>query len=184
MKRILLLAALLLACLCVAAHAETTTVPIEFDYGQSEARAMLDMINSFRQGPDAWYWDYTDTNKVYVRCGPLVYDYELEKVAMLRAAEIAVSFDHTRPNGRSCFSVTQFGTQSYGENIAAGYTSAQRVFVGWQESSDPYAGQGHRRNMLNPGFTSVGIGHVKLGRYDYWVQEFSDSWGNAPYALT
>ena len=32
----------------------------------------------------------------------LKYDYDLERVAMKRAAEIALSYDHERPIGRVC----------------------------------------------------------------------------------
>ena len=38
---------------------------------------------------------------------------------------------------------------------------------------EPYNGQGHRRNMLNPKFNCVGIGHVYLDGCHYWVEEFA-----------
>ena len=58
------------------------------------------------------------------------YDYELEKVAMKRAAEIAVSFNHTRPNGKDPWSAySKIYQNTYmGENIAAGILTAQDVF--------------------------------------------------------
>ena len=61
-----------------------------------------------------------------------------------------------------------------GENIAAGYMSAAKVFNGWKEENESYGGQGHRRNMLSSNFKAVGIGHVVYQGCHYWVQEFGD----------
>ena len=152
-------------------------VEAEVQYGQTEARTMLDMINSFRTGSEAWYWNSDNTEKIYVKdLQPLEYDKKLEIAAMQRAAEIALHYSHTRPNGEASFSaMDEAGVEwwSVGENIAAGYESAQSVFVGWQETDDPYSGQGHRRNMLSSSFNRVGFGHVILNGWDYWVQEFA-----------
>ena len=154
----------------------------EGTYKQDEARAMLEYINEFRHGSEAWYWNESDTEKVYCSgLGDLTYDYELEKVAMLRAKEIAQSFSHTRPNGQSCW--TAYDDCGYdwqwscGENIAYGQTSAYEVYMDWREDNDPYAGQGHRRNMLGSGFKAIGIGCYEYNGRKYWVQEFT---GNTP----
>lgn len=69
----------------------------------------------------------------------------------------------------------QFGTG--GENIAAGYPDAQAVFIGWKNSP------GHNANMLQPAFTTIGIGKVvvpgsKFGTY--WTNNFSD-WNDSHY---
>ena len=131
--------------------AQVYNVNVTVKYGQTEARKMLSMINKFRTGSDAWYWNSSNTQKV--KCsdlGTMVYDYELEKAAMQRAAEIVLSFSHTRPNGEDCFTAYDTG-YSAGENIATGYYSyndASSVFEGWQETNEKYGGQGHRRNML------------------------------------
>lgn len=152
---------------------ETVTVDLNVTYGQTEARTMLDMVNDFRTGEDAWAWDQTDSKKVYYTgLSTLVYDYDLEAIAMQRAAEIAISFSHTRPDGTSCFTAYSSGYRSVGENIAAGYKTAEAVFEAWQETNDSYSGQGHRRNMLNSSFTAIGIGHVVYNGVHYWVQEF------------
>lgn len=158
-----------------AAGSDVRTVGIDVTYGQSEARTMLDMINEFRTGDDAWAWNEDDSAKVtYSNLNELVYDYELEKIAMQRAAEIALSFSHTRPDGTSCFTLYPENYYAIGENIAAGYSTAEEVFEGWQETDENYDGQGHRRNMLSSDFTAVGIGHVYFNGYHYWVQEFRD----------
>ena len=58
-------------------------VIIEPVFNQTEARSMLDSINAFRTGSDAWYWNSSNTEKVQATgLGELVYDYDLEKVAM------------------------------------------------------------------------------------------------------
>lgn len=164
----------------LAANTDLATVRIDVTYGQTEARTMLDMVNDFRTGNDAWVWNEDDTTKTtYSDLNPLVYDYELEKVAMQRAAEIALSFSHTRPDGSACWTLYDDAYSSGGENIAAGYSSASAVFEGWQEADEGYAGQGHRRNMLYPSFTAIGIGHAYFNGTHYWVQEFGDPASNA-----
>ena len=82
-------------------------------FKQTEARSMLDMINSMRTNYEtAWYYA-ADGSKLYLSdLEPLQYDYELEKMAMKRAEEIALSFSHTRPNGTSCFTVRTLTRQS------------------------------------------------------------------------
>ena len=157
------------------AEAATPPVKIKVTYGQTEARAMLADINAFRTSEtDAWCWDMSDNTKQPCLTTELEYDYELERVAMQRAAEIALSYDHTRPNGKACFTAYPSGYRGMGENIAAGYGSAAEVFDGWKEENEFYAGQGHRRNMLSAKFKAVGIGHVVYQGCHYWVQEFGD----------
>lgn len=156
---------------------ETATVQLDVTYCQTEARSILDMVNDFRTGDDAWYWNSDNTTKtVCTDLSKLSYDYELEKVAMQRAAEIALSFSHTRTNGELCWTAYDEAGYTYtaaGENIAAGYTSAQSVFEGWAEEDEDYSGQGHRRNMLSADVTAIGIACVYYNGYYYWVQEFA-----------
>ena len=153
--------------------ADNYTIQYDVTYGQREARGMLSDVNSFRTS-DTWEWNEADTEKTAVTGRTaLIYDYGLEKAAMKRAAEIALYYSHTRPDGNKCFTAYGFSYGAAGENIAAGYTSASAVFEGWKEENENYSGQGHRRNMLSEGFSYIGIGHVTCGDYEYWVQEFS-----------
>ena len=154
----------------------------EGEYLQDEARSMIDEINEFRHGSEAWYWNEDNSEKVTCSgLGDLIYDVELEKVAMLRAKEISELFDHTRPNGERCF--TAFDDCGYtwqisvGENIAYGQPTAHSVYMAWREDNEKYAGQGHRRNMLNDKFKAIGIGCYSVNGRKYWVQEFA---GNTP----
>ena len=102
----------------------------------------------------------------------LTLDEKLSGAAQVRAGEIRTSFSHTRPDGRSFSSVlTDRGIRymSAGENIAWGQRSAQEVMDGWMNS------EGHRANILNAGFTKLGVGHTTdaAGR-QYWSQLFTN----------
>jgi uncharacterized protein YkwD len=54
----------------------------------------------------------------------------------------------------------------WGENIAQGYSSAAGVMNGWMNSP------GHRENILNCKFTTLGVGYVVGTDGPWWVQEF------------
>lgn len=103
---------------------------------------------------------------------PLVMDEELLKSAMLRAGETSVFWDHTRPNGDDCFTVSP---KAYGENIAAGQWSPDAVMESWMNSP------GHRGNILGESWNSIGIGCFKSSSgMLYWVQLFGTSTGSNP----
>ncbi len=99
----------------------------------------------------------------------LTYNYELEKCTDIRAEEIVEVFDHTRPNGYKWYTVLSEQGVSYftaGENIAAGYPTAEAVMDGWMNSD------GHRANILSSDFHQFACGvTISNGRY-YWVQLF------------
>ena len=183
-------------------HAEAETKTLNGRFAQTEARAMLSRINDYRTG-GSWYWNKDNTTKITVPAGTLStlsYDYGLERIAMQRAAEIVELFAHQRPNGEWCFTCTynkekniietyKEGTnvgpnivRTWGENIAAGYPSEESVFVAWREDDEDYAGQGHRRNMLEPRWNAVGIACFVYNNRKYWVQEFGEANSNTAYA--
>lgn len=169
---------MVLASLCVTATAsEPIDIKITVAFGQTEARKMLEIINDFRTGEDAWYVNQDGTRHDCPGLSELIYDYELEETAMQRAAEIALYFDHDRPDGSDCFLIYPEGlSSSCGENIACGglLPSAEAAFYAWREDDLPYSAQGHRRNMLHSGLTHIGIGHVIVGRSHFWVQVFKN----------
>lgn len=74
---------------------------------------------------------------------------------------------HTGSDGSSPFTRIRDAGYPYrtaGENVAAGYPSAQAVFNAWMGSS------GHRQNMLNGSFCELGVGYVSGGGYGhYWT---------------
>ena len=100
---------------------------------------------------------------------PLTEDLKLSKVARLKSQDMAKKnyFSHTSPTYGSPFKmIKSFGINysSAGENIAKGQKSAQQVVNSWINSS------GHRANILNPGFTHIGVGYSSDG--NYWTQMF------------
>ena len=174
-RTITLLLALTIALSCGIPRAQAANVQVQLqaEYKYSEARKMLKLINGLRTGDKAWYISRNNRTRVRVKgLKELEYDYNLEKVAMQRALEIAVYFNHTRPNGAAWSSLYPKGYSARGENIAYGFCSVKSVFNAFAEEKENYAGQGHRRNMLNKRFTRVGIGAVQVGNVMYWVQEF------------
>ena len=95
---------------------------------------------------------------------PLTVDKELTECAMQRAVECSISFSHTRPNGSSCFSISN---RAFGENIAMGYFNPPHVMQGWMNSAP------HRSNILTSSFKAIGIGCANIDGYYFWVQLFS-----------
>ncbi len=97
-------------------------------------------------------------------------DADLCAAAQARAQEIAQSFSHTRPDGSSCFTILEEFGISYraaGENIAMGQRTPEEVMDGWMNSS------GHRANILNGTFNSIGVGYYVDGAgAAHWVQIF------------
>ena len=191
----LFLVLLLSLVLSGAVLADEITVQMVGKYHQTDARSMLQLINDFRTGPDAWQLkkpgdgeadrtrDQGGAIEYVTGLSPLVYDYSLERMAMLRAMETALFWDHIRPSGTTPFSAYPGYANIFyamGENIACGYNSVKSsagengAFILWREDDCNYAGQGHRRNMLNKNYTAVGIAHVSHNGCEYWVQEFGN----------
>lgn len=95
----------------------------------------------------------------------LTWNNELAKAANIRAKEIVTNFSHTRPNGEAWHTIAPHMARD--ENIAYGQTTAQHVHSSWMNS------EGHRANILNPGFQTVGIGlYIDNNGTKYWVQLF------------
>lgn len=98
-------------------------------------------------------------------------DEKLNKIAAVRAKELAKKYDHVRPDGRKCFSAledAEYGSYStVAENIANNYNDGEADVMNlWMNSS------GHKANILNEDFTKMGVGYYEAnGRY-YWVQIF------------
>lgn len=90
-------------------------------------------------------------------------DYELQKAAMLRAAEIGLNFDHYRPNGSYC---TTISSKVDEENLAYNLKDAKEIMNMWMNLVNP------KKNILNSEFKSIGVGCFKNGDVYYWVQLF------------
>lgn len=189
MALIMICIAVLLYYTPVKAEDGYVDVWIEVEYQQDSARSMLNYINLFRTGqdvndqrPDYWNSD-NQTKTTMADLHELTYDYSLERTAMLRAAEIAIYFEHSRPNGDTGpFNAWEGPWNKQGENLAASYgysgNQALLAFQQLREDKENYAGQGHRRNMLSRDYTKVGIGHVYYNGVHYWTQAFGTGTGD------
>lgn len=98
---------------------------------------------------------------------------KLADVARLKSKDMADKnyFSHTSPTYGSPFDMMrQFGInyRTAGENIAKGYLNPASVMNGWMNS------QGHRENILNPSFGTLGVGAYKVGNTIYWTQMFTN----------
>lgn len=81
-----------------------------------------------------------------------------EWASQLAAANSGLSHNNTRPPG----------ARTWGENVAAGYSSASAVVSGWMNSS------GHRANILNGAYTQMGSCSADAADGTrYWVQKFA-----------
>ena len=141
-----------------APEATEDTFPGEPDNGGSQdayADAVVELVNAER---------------AKAGLSPLSVHEGVAEAANTRAHEIKNTFSHTRPDGSSFSTVlTQAGIsyRSVGENIAYGQSSPEAVMQSWMNSS------GHRANILNRDFTSIGVGHYKdASGTDYWTQLF------------
>ena len=101
--------------------------------------------------------------------GELGLNWELSRVARYKSQDMADNFyfSHTSPTYGSPFQMIRaFGLtyRTAGENIAYGYPTPQAVVNSWMNS------EGHRKNILNPSFTQIGVGYVSQG--NHWTQMF------------
>lgn len=104
---------------------------------------------------------------------PFTSSSELSRVARMKSEDMARNkyFSHTSPTYGSPFDMMRkFGIKynTAGENIAKGYPSAQAVVKGWMNSS------GHRANILNPSFKTLGVGAYNSNGTIYWTQMFTN----------
>lgn len=100
---------------------------------------------------------------------------ELRSIANLKSRDMAEKnyFSHESPTYGSPFKMLQdFGVhyRAAGENIAAGQKTPEEVMQSWLNSS------GHRANILNANFDTLGVGVYNGGKYGiYWTQLFTGS---------
>ena len=121
---------------------------------QNYAQRVLDLVNIERR-------------KAGVK--PLVLSDELMRASAVRSQEIIKVFSHTRPDGTPFTSIVSRHGRRIGENIAGGYQTPEDVVDGWMHS------EGHRKNILHPDFTELGVGYAyeEDSQYKhYWVQIF------------
>lgn len=100
---------------------------------------------------------------------PLKWSSNLEWIAQLRAAECTVNEGHTRPNGKSCFSINYKHEQSWGENLAWNYSGLMRGIEQWYGEKNDWVNQnanavtGHYTNLINPEYKFIGLASFVRG---------------------
>lgn len=103
-------------------------------------------------------------------CSPVTADAELAALAGSFSSDMAARgfFDHTDPDGATPWDrAEQAGVSGLGgENIARGQANAQSVMDSWMNSP------GHRANILNCDYKTLGVGvHFGDGG-PWWTQDF------------
>ncbi|MFH8841563.1 CAP domain-containing protein [Streptomyces sp. NPDC017868] len=105
-----------------------------------------------------------------VGCVPVRPSAPLASLAGAFSADMAARgfFDHTDPDGDTPWVRAQQAgiTGMGGENIARGQVDAAAVMTSWMNSD------GHRANILNCDFTTMGVGVVFGDGGPWWTQDF------------
>jgi uncharacterized protein YkwD len=98
----------------------------------------------------------TNQERANAGLSPLNANGALNTAAAVHSADQAArnQMTHTGSDGSNAggrISAAGYQPGTWGENVAAGYSSASSVVAGWMGSS------GHRANILNPAFTQIGV---------------------------
>jgi uncharacterized protein YkwD len=116
------------------------------------------------------------SNGDYSPAGPLTMEPSLRCASRVHSMDMHDRnfFDHTNPDGEGPvdrFTLADWSGGGWGENIIAGYGSAEAAFDGWMASD------GHCANIMNPGFNQVGIGYFSgsSGYGDYGTAGFGSN---------
>lgn len=110
----------------------------------------------------------------YPPAGPLTMQAQLRQAARCHSADMGENnfFSHTGSDGSDPGARIRragYAPRTWGENIAAGYSTVTDVVQGWMDSP------GHCRNIMNDSFNETGVGY---GNYPgtmyrhYWTQTF------------
>lgn len=119
-------------------------------------------------GPAAAVVAATNAERAEAGCDALEPDSRIAAAARGHSADMAENgyFAHDSQDGRDF--ADRIRAQGYddpaGENIARGQASAAEVVADWMDSP------GHRQNILDCSFATIGVGHNPRG--DYWTQDF------------
>ncbi|MFD9970699.1 CAP domain-containing protein [Streptomyces sp. NPDC059011] len=102
-------------------------------------------------------------------CSPVKVNAKLTKAAQDHSKDMAAhrNMSHTGSDGSDPGArITRAGYNwsTYGENVAYGYETPEKVMAGWMSSP------GHKKNILNCEFKEIGVGLAQPG--NYWTQDF------------
>ncbi|MFJ5031549.1 CAP domain-containing protein [Streptomyces sp. NPDC088560] len=125
---------------------------------------------SARSAAEAEVLRLVNQERSKVGCSPLTANSSLTRLAEAFSDDMAARgfFDHTDPDGKSPWDrASAAGISNLGgENIARGQADAQAVMTAWMNSP------GHKANILNCDFKTLGVGaHLGTGG-PWWTQDF------------
>ncbi|MEU1895095.1 CAP domain-containing protein [Streptomyces pristinaespiralis] len=114
--------------------------------------------------------DMVNEERAKVGCSPMKASGALSDLARAHSKDMAARgfFDHTNPDGETPWDrAEQAGVSNLGgENIARGQADAEAVMNSWMNS------EGHRANILNCDFTTLGVGADMADGGPWWTQNF------------
>ncbi|WP_435866017.1 CAP domain-containing protein [Streptomyces wedmorensis] len=138
-----------------AAPTEKAAVTSTADRGGAAEAEVLRLVN---------------VERAKVGCTPVRADARLATLAGSFSADMATRgfFDHTDPDGDTPWArAQQAGVSGMGgENIARGQVDAASVMTSWMNSD------GHRANILNCDFNTLGVGVHFADGGPWWTQDF------------
>lgn len=121
------------------------TVERNYDY----AKQVLELVNQER---------------IKAGVGTVKMDEELTEAAMTRSKEITAVYAHARTNFLSMRTLVPVIVM---ENAGCARNTPQEIMDAWMNSD------GHKRNILDSSWKSVGIGCIKYKDTYFWIQLFS-----------
>ncbi|GAA3461759.1 uncharacterized protein YkwD [Saccharothrix longispora] len=149
--------------------APTTTTPVTTTTAPRESSAApTTTTTEVAASPEAEVVALVNDARELAGCTPLTVDERVVRAARDHTTDMADRdyFSHTTPEGVDFAQRMRSAGHPNpgGENIAKGQRSAEQVMTAWMNSD------GHRRNILNCGFTTIGVGLDTRGWY--WTQNF------------
>lgn len=111
-----------------------------------------------------------NTERAKYNLKPMILNESISNLAIIKSNDMAKNnyFSHISKKYGSPFDMLKKENIKYfgaGENIAKGQKNEDEVMKSWLES------KGHRKNILNPNFTEVGIGKDTYSK-NIWTQIF------------
>lgn len=154
---------------------KTTSAPVpeksrEADRPKPRPSASTTAPTSNASAAEAAVLNLVNEERALVGCSPLKASTDLADLARAHSKDMAARgfFDHTNPDGQNPWDrAAAAGVSNLGaENIARGQADAGAVMNAWMES------EGHRANILNCDFTTVGVGVYMRDGGPWWTQNF------------
>ncbi|MGK5636979.1 CAP domain-containing protein [Streptomyces sp. URMC 126] len=154
-----------------ADHAASRAADHAADHAaEAGARTSADLAADTRGAAARTVVALVNAERAKAGCRPLRADARLTSLAQSMSEDMARRgfFDHTDPDGRSPWDrAARHGVRNLGgENIARGHADAHAVVDAWMRSA------GHRRNILNCDYRTLGVGVQRGAGGPWWTQDF------------